>query len=83
MADSNSNFEVFANLATGSGDIKATANHRIIISQHQFYRPQYTAVQYKDQTLLTFPNKEMPAADSSAATKLDSVLHIISYSNAV
>ncbi|BBL58302.1 hypothetical protein MKFW12EY_19150 [Methylomonas koyamae] len=83
MADSDSNFEVFANLATGSGNVKATANRRIIISQHQFYRPQYTAVQYKDQTLLTFRNKEMPAADSAATFELDSVPHIRSYSNAV
>ncbi|WP_347988363.1 L-dopachrome tautomerase-related protein [Methylomonas sp. AM2-LC] len=81
LADGNSNFEVLTNLETGPGNVTATANGRIIMSQHQFYQPQYTVVEYKDQTLVPFPNKEMVAADSTAAIKLDSVLGIRSDSN--
>ncbi|BBL60160.1 L-dopachrome tautomerase-related protein [Methylomonas koyamae] len=82
-ADGNSHFDVFANLDTGPGNVTATASGRIIMSQHQFYQPQYTVVEYKDQTLLPFPNKEMSAADSTAPIKLDSVLGIRSDSNGI
>jgi len=81
LADGNSNFEVFANLNTGPGNVTATASGRIIMSQHQFYQPQYTVVEYKDQALLPFPNREMSATDSTATIKLDSVLGIRSDSN--
>jgi hypothetical protein len=74
LADGNSNFDGVANLDTRPGNVTATANGRIIMSQHQFYQPQYTVVEYKDQTLVPFPNKEMSAADSTAPIKLDSVL---------
>jgi sugar lactone lactonase YvrE len=83
LADGNSNFDVFANLDTGPGNVTATASGRIIMSQHQFYQPQYTVVEYKDQALLPFPNKEMSAADSTAPIKLDSVLGIRSDSNGI
>ncbi|QPK63629.1 hypothetical protein IVG45_01200 [Methylomonas sp. LL1] len=83
LAEGNSNFDVFANLDTGPGNVTATANGRIIMSQHQFYQPQYTVVEYKDQALLPFPNKEMSAADSTAPIKLDSVLGIRSDSNGI
>jgi len=83
LADGNSHFDVFANLDSGPGNVTATANGRIIMSQHQFYQPQYTVVEYKDQTLLPFPNKEMSAADSTAPIKLDSVLGIRSDSNGI
>lgn len=83
FADGNSNFEVFAKLNTGPGNVTATANGRIIMSQHQFYQPQYTVVEYKDQALVPFPNKEMSAADSTAPLKLDSVLGIRSDSNGI
>ncbi len=82
-ADSNSNFEVFANLDIGPGNVTATASGRIIMSQHQFYHPQYTVVEYKNQTLQPFPNKELSAADSTAPIKLDSVLGIRSDSNGI
>lgn len=82
-ADSRANFDVLANLDTGPGNVTATANGRIIMSQHQFYQPQYTVVEYKDQALLPFPNKEMSAADSTAPIKLDSVLGIRSDANGI
>lgn len=83
LADGNSNFDVLARLETGPGNVTATASGRIIMSQHQFYRPQYTVVEYKDQTLIPFPNKEMAAADSTAAIKLDSVLGIRADDNGI
>lgn len=83
LADGNSNFDVLANLETGPGNVTATASGRIIMSQHQFYQPQYTVVEYKDQTLVPFPNKEMVSADSTAAFKLDSVLGIRSDNNGI
>jgi len=82
-AETKSDFDVFANLDTGPGNVTATASGRIIMSQHQFYQPQYTVVEYKDRTLLPFPNWEMSAADSTAPLKLDSVLGIRSDSNGV
>ncbi|WFP49889.1 L-dopachrome tautomerase-related protein [Methylomonas sp. EFPC3] len=82
-ADSRANFDVLANLDTGPGNVTATANGRIIMSQHQFYQPQYTVVEYQDQALLPFPNREMSAADSTASIKLDSVLGIRSDANGI
>ncbi|MCQ8118767.1 major royal jelly family protein [Methylomonas rosea] len=83
FADSNSHFDVVADLDAGPGNVTATSNGRIIMSQHQFYQPQYTVVEYKDQALVPFPNKEMSAADSTAPIKLDSVLGIRSDSNGI
>jgi hypothetical protein len=83
LADGNSHFDVLANLDTGPGNVTATASGRIIMSQHQFYKPQYAVVEYKDQTLVPFPNKELSAAESTAAIKLDSVLGIRSDSNGI
>ena len=83
MADGNSNFEILANLDKGPGNVTATPSGRIVMSLHQFYQPQYTVVEYKNQKLVPFPNQELAAADSRAALKLDSVLGIRSDSNGV
>lgn len=83
LADSNSNFEVFANLDAGPGNVTATANGRIIMSLHQFYQPGYTVVEYREQALVPFPNPEMSAADSTSALKLDSVLGIRADDNGI
>lgn len=81
LADSDSHFDVLAELDTGPGNVTATANGRIVMSQHQFYQPQYSVVEYKDHKLIPFPNREWSAADSTAAVKLDSVLGIRSDTN--
>ena len=49
FADGNSHFDVLAELDTGPGNVTATANGRIVMSQHQFYQPQYSVVEYKEQ----------------------------------
>jgi sugar lactone lactonase YvrE len=83
FADTNSHFNVVADLDTGPGNVTATASGRIIMSQHQFYQPQYSVVEYKGQTLVPFPNREWSATDSTAEVKLDSVLGIRSDPNGI
>ncbi len=75
-ANAGSNFDILANLDSGPGNVTVTDNGRIIMSLHQFYQPKYTVVEYKDNTLAPFPNKELADVDSKAALKLDSVLGI-------
>ncbi|MBT9098877.1 hypothetical protein KFZ76_14295 [Methylovulum psychrotolerans] len=75
-ADAKSNFDIIANLDNGPGNVTVTDNGRIIMSLHQFYQPKFTVVEYKDNTIVPFPNREMVDADSKAAMKLDSVLGI-------
>lgn len=83
LADGGSHFDVLANLDTGPGNVTATANGRIIMSQHQFYQPRYAVVEYKNQTLAPFPNHEWSATDSPASVKLDSVLGIRADANGI
>lgn len=70
------NFDIIAKLESGPGNVTVTDNGRIIMSLHQFYQPKYTVVEYKDNELIPFPNKELSDADSKAELKLDSVLGI-------
>lgn len=83
IADGNSQFNIAAELATGPGNVTVTGTGRIVMSQHQFYQPQYSVVEYKDQKLIPFPNSEWSAADSPATLKLDSVLGIRSDANGI
>jgi sugar lactone lactonase YvrE len=78
-----SNFDIIANLDSGPGNVTVTDSGRLILSLHQFYQPKYTVVEYKDNILTPFPNKELADADSKAAVKLDSVLGIRSANNIV
>lgn len=71
-----SNFDILAELDSGPGNVTVTDNGRIIMSLHQFYQPLYTVVEYKDNALTPFPNKDLADANSKAAMKLDSVLGI-------
>ncbi|NOT84229.1 MAG: hypothetical protein HOP02_05460 [Methylococcaceae bacterium] len=78
-----SNFDIIAELDSGPGNVTATDNGRVIMSLHQFYQPQYTVVEYKDNGLMPFPNRELADVDSKAALKLDSVLGIRSANGVV
>ncbi len=69
-------FDVIANFDTGPGNVAVTDNGRIIMSMHQFYQPKYTVVEYKNNALSPFPNKELADSDSISTLKLDSVLGI-------
>jgi sugar lactone lactonase YvrE len=75
-ANARSNFDIIAKLDSGPGNVTATDDGRIILSLHQFYQPKFTVVEYKDNELTPFPNKELADVDSKAALKLDSVLGI-------
>jgi sugar lactone lactonase YvrE len=75
-AKAGSNFDILANLDSGPGNVTVTDSGRIILSLHQFYQPKYTVVEYKDNELTPFPNKDLADVDSKAALKLDSVLGI-------
>ena len=55
---------------------RVTEDGRIILSLHQFYQPKFTVVEYKNNALTPFPNKELADVDSKAEMKLDSVLGI-------
>jgi len=75
-ANAKSNFDIIAELDSGPGNVTATEDGRIILSLHQFYEPKYSVMEYKDGSLIPFPNKELSAADSMSKLKLDSVLGI-------
>lgn len=75
-ANAKSNFDIIASLDNGPGNVTVTDNGRIIMSLHQFYQPKFTVVEYKDNTLVPFPNRDLVDVESKAALKLDSVLGI-------
>lgn len=83
IADTGSNFDVIASLDSGPGNVTVMDNGRIIMSMHQFYNPQYTVVEYKNNALTPFPNAVLAAADSTAEFKLDSVLGIRADANGI
>jgi len=83
FASDNTDFDIVAELQAGPGNVTATADGRVIMSLHQFYKPDYSVVEYKDHSLQPFPNREWSATDSTAAIKLDSVLGIRSDNNGV
>jgi sugar lactone lactonase YvrE len=82
-AESGSNFNIVANLDTGPGNVTVTNEGRIIMSQHQFYQPDYSVVELKDNAPIPFPNVELASANSKSPIKLDSVLGIRSDGNGV
>jgi len=82
-ASPDSKFNIIANLDAGPGNVTVTDTGRVIMSMHQFYQPKYTVVEYKDNTLLPFPNKELADSDSVSSLKLDSVLGIRSDANGI
>jgi sugar lactone lactonase YvrE len=66
-----------AKLNQGPGNVTVTDSGRIIMSQHQFYEPQYSVVEYRgDGAVVPFPNQALNDRASHADFKLDSVLGI-------
>jgi sugar lactone lactonase YvrE len=78
-----SNFDILASLDKGPGNVTVMDNGRIILSMHQFYQPKYTVVEYKDKSLVPFPNKELSDFSSKSVLKLDSVLGIHADANGI
>ncbi len=83
VAEPGSGFEIAANLDTGPGNVTVTDNGRIIMSQHQFYHPDYSVVELKDNKPVPFPNNELANISSKSPIKLDSVLGIRSDANGI
>ncbi len=71
-----STYDIIAKLENAPGNVTVTEDGRIIMSLHQFYQPQYTVVEYKNKTLVPFPNADLSGTGSKSALKLDSVLGI-------
>jgi sugar lactone lactonase YvrE len=69
------NFDVVARLAQGPGNVTVTANGRIVMSQHQFYEPQFSVVELRpDGGTAPFPNAETNGRERPSGVSLDSVL---------
>jgi len=83
-AEGNSNFEILASLDRGPGNVTVTQEGRIIMSLHQFYAPEFSVVEVRqDHALTPFPSPAFSAFASRSALKLDSVLGIRSDKNGV
>ena len=82
-AEPGSSFEIVANLDKGPGNVSVMDDGRIMMSMHQFYRPEFTVVEYKNNKLIPFPNEELAKSDSKSPLKLDSVLGIRSSADGI
>jgi len=71
-----SSVDIIAKLNSGPGNVTVLDNGRVIMSMHQFYQPQVSVVEYKNDVLVPFPNNELANADSTSELKLDAVLGI-------
>jgi sugar lactone lactonase YvrE len=69
-------FNISAYLDNAPGNVTVTENGRIIMSLHQFYHPKYTVVEYKNKSLIPFPNETLSSIDAKGIVTLDSVLGI-------
>jgi hypothetical protein len=78
------NYDIIPRLSQAPGNVTVTGAGRLIMSQHQFYEPQYSVVERHDDNSLTpFPNKELNERTGSSDLKLDSVLGIRTDANGV
>jgi sugar lactone lactonase YvrE len=76
--------EVVATLTQGPGNIAVTPSGRIILSQHQFYSPDYRVVELlKDGRTIPFPNERWARAPGANGLGLNSVLGLRSDRNGV
>lgn len=69
------NFDIVARLSQGPGNVTATSDGRIIMSQHQFYEPKDSVVELRaDGVPVPFPNSELNDREHHGSLSLDSVL---------
>jgi len=77
FAEPAASFNIYARMTQGPGNVTVTDTGRIIMSQHQFYQPQYSVVELKNNAaLIPFPNQALNDRASGSGLKLDSVLGI-------
>ena len=83
-AEPGTHYDIIAKLGQGPGNVTVTNAGRVILSQHQFYHPQYAVVEYQgNDAVKPFPNQSLSDRDSQAALKLDSVLGIRADENGI
>lgn len=83
-AEPDSRYDILARLSQGPGNVTVTGSGRIVLSQHQFYDPQYSVVEYRDNDeVQPFPNLAWNDRNGPSDLKLDSVLGIRSDANGV
>jgi sugar lactone lactonase YvrE len=83
-AETSSNYMILARLHQGPGNVTVTNSGRIILSQHQFYEPQNSVVEYiGNDSVSPFPNTALNDRNSTGNLKLDSVLGIRSDANGI
>jgi sugar lactone lactonase YvrE len=77
FAETASNYEIVARLSQAPGNVTVTGSGKIIMSQHQFYEPNYSVVERRpDGSLTPFPSKEFNDRQDRSGLTLDSVLGI-------
>jgi sugar lactone lactonase YvrE len=77
FGETNANFSILAQLRQGPGNVTATPSGRIIMSQHQFYEPETSVVEWRaDGSITPFPNATLNDRSRRSDLTLDSVLGI-------
>jgi sugar lactone lactonase YvrE len=75
--EANKNFSIVAELKQGPGNVTASPSGRVIMSQHQFYQPGSSVVEWHEGATLTpFPNEALNNRSHRTGLTLDSVLGI-------
>jgi sugar lactone lactonase YvrE len=76
-SDAGRNYKILARLSQCPGNVTVTGSGRIIMSQHPFYAPEYSVVEYKgNDRVIPFPNQAMNTRSANSGLTLDSVLGI-------
>ncbi|MGJ0508975.1 MAG: L-dopachrome tautomerase-related protein [Methylocystis sp.] len=77
-------FAIVARLTQGPGNVTITSTGQIIMSQHQFYEPQFSVVELRpDGGTAPFPNTETNGRERPSGVSLDSVLGLRSNNGVV
>jgi sugar lactone lactonase YvrE len=77
-------YEILKKLDAAPGNITVTVDGRMIVSQHQFYQPDYSVVELAKDSVVPFPNRQLNARTKEPqGLYLDSVLGIRSDSRGI
>ena len=77
VSESDSGIEVVAELTQGPGNLAITPAGRIILSQHQFYSPEFRVVELlSDGSTVPFPNPRWASAPDDDGIGMTAVLGI-------
>jgi sugar lactone lactonase YvrE len=77
FAETSANFSIIGKLQQGPGNVTATPAGKIVMSQHQFYEPAASVVEWRaDGSVTPFPNETLNERIHRSGLTLDSVLGI-------